>query len=179
MLPELMLLGFAIWTLVLLFATVGVYRWSRIFRGSARISEFRADQITGQDWYQRSMRAHANCVENLPVFATLVYVLHAGGIVSPAVNAACAVVLAARIAQSLVHVCFVQTDRVNSVRFAFYFVQFISFFVLTTVIVTHLSLHRDPASLSRFQVPRAYGGQAAAAACCPGARPPEAHRTRA
>ena len=81
------------------------------------------------------MRAHANCIENLPVFAVLVYVLRAFGIVSPAVDPLCAVILAARIPQSLVHVCFAQTDRVVSVRFAFYLVQLLSFCALIALIV--------------------------------------------
>jgi len=59
MLPELMLLGFAAWTLVLLLTTVGAYRLSRVFSGRAGMSEFRADQVEGQDWYRRAMRAHA------------------------------------------------------------------------------------------------------------------------
>jgi uncharacterized MAPEG superfamily protein len=134
MLPELMLLGFAAWTLVLLIATVGVYRLSRISRGRAGMGDFRADRVEGQDWYVRSMRAHANCVENLPVFAVLVYVLRASGIVDPAVDPLCAVILAARISQSLVHVCWRQTDRVVSVRFAFFFVQLLSFCVLIALI---------------------------------------------
>ena len=134
MLPELMLLGFAAWTLVLLITTVGTYRLSRILRGRAGMSDFRADQVEGQDWYRRSMRAHANCVENLPVFAVLVYALRARGIVDPAVDPLCAVILAARIPQSLIHVCFAQTDRVVSVRFAFFSVQLLSFCVLIALI---------------------------------------------
>jgi hypothetical protein len=47
----------------------------------------------------------------------------------------CALILAARIPQSLVHVSLVQTDRVVSVRFAFYFVQLLSFCVLVALIV--------------------------------------------
>ena len=134
MLPELMLLGFAAWTVVLLVTTVGAYRLSRVIRGRAGMSEFPADQVEGQDWYRRSMRAHANCVENLPVFAVLVYAVRALGIVDPAVGPLCAVILAARIPQSLVHVCFAQTDRVVSVRFAFFFIQFLSFCVLIALI---------------------------------------------
>jgi uncharacterized MAPEG superfamily protein len=134
MLPELMLLGFAAWTLVLLITTVGAYRFGRILRGRAGMGDFRADRVEGQDWYVRAMRAHANCVENLPVFAVLVYVLRAFGIVDPAVDFLCAAILAARIPQSLVHVCFAQTDRVVSVRFAFYFVQLLSFCVLIALI---------------------------------------------
>ena len=73
MLPELMLMGFAAWTLLLLLTTVGAYRLSRVFLGRAGMSEFPADHVEGQDWYRRAMRAHANCLENLPVFAVLVY----------------------------------------------------------------------------------------------------------
>jgi uncharacterized membrane protein YecN with MAPEG domain len=135
MLPELMLLGFAAWTLLLLLTTVGVYRLSRVFRGRAGMSEFPADQVEGQDWYRRSMRAHANCVENLPVFAVLVYALRAAGIADPAVDALCAVILVARIHQSLVHVCLAQTDRVVSVRFAFFFIQFLCFCGLIALII--------------------------------------------
>jgi len=135
MLPELMLLGFAAWTLMLLMTTVGSYRLSRIFRGRAGMGDFPADRVEGQAWYVRAMRAHANCIENLPVFAVLVYALRACGIVSPAVDPLCAIILAARIPQSLVHVCFVQTDRVVSLRFAFYFVQLLSFCVLIALIV--------------------------------------------
>ncbi|MDM0106329.1 MAPEG family protein [Variovorax sp. J22R24] len=134
MLPELMLMGFAAWTLVLLLATVGAYRLSRVFSGRAGMSEFRADHVEGKDWYQRAMRAHANCLENLPVFAVLVYVLRACNVIDVAVDPLCVVILAARIPQSLVHVCFAQTDRVVSVRFALFLAQFLSFCALIALI---------------------------------------------
>jgi len=41
------LLGFAAWTLLTLFTTVGVYRWARILPGRAAISEWRADEVQG------------------------------------------------------------------------------------------------------------------------------------
>lgn len=72
-LPVWMLVGFAAWTVLLLLATVGVYRWSRILTGRVAIREFRADQIEGAEWYKRAMRAHANCVENLPAFGAIVF----------------------------------------------------------------------------------------------------------
>src|SRR4051794_30405525 len=102
--PVWMLLGFATWTLVLLLGTVGVYRWSRILSGRVAVSEFRADRVEGDDWYKRAMRAHANCVENLPVFGSIVFALHAGYVMGPTVDSLATVVLAARIAQSVVHV---------------------------------------------------------------------------
>jgi uncharacterized membrane protein YecN with MAPEG domain len=134
MLPEMMLLGFAAWTLVLLLTTVGAYRLGRVFRGRAGMGDFRADRVEGQDWYVRAMRAHANCVENLPVFAVLVYALRACGIEDAMVDPLCAAILAARIPQSLVHVFFAQTDRVVSVRFALFFIQFLGFCVLIALI---------------------------------------------
>jgi uncharacterized membrane protein YecN with MAPEG domain len=137
MLPELMLVGFAAWTLLLLLTTVGSYRLSRVFRGLAGMSDVPADRVEGQDWYVRAMRAHANCVENLPVFAVLVYALRACGIEHPAVGPLCAVILAARIPQSLVHVCLAQTDRVVSIRFTFFFIQFLGFSALTALIALH------------------------------------------
>ena len=138
-LPVWMLVGFAAWTVLLLLATVGVYRWSRILTGRVAIREFRADQIEGADWYKRAMRAHANCVENLPVFGAIVFGLHVGNVGSALVNALAVAVLVARIMQSLVHVCFVQTDIVTSVRFGFFFVQIVSFLWLTVILLTELS----------------------------------------
>ena len=137
--PVWMLVGFAAWTVLLLLATVGVYRWSRILTGRVAIREFRADQIEGAEWYKRAMRAHANCVENLPVFGAIVLGLYVGNVGSALVNALAIAVLVARIMQSLVHVCFVQTNTVTAVRFGFFFVQIVSFLWLTLILLTELS----------------------------------------
>jgi uncharacterized MAPEG superfamily protein len=139
MLPVWMLVGFAAWTVLLLLGTGGVYRWSRILTGRVAIRDFRADQIEGADWYKRAMRAHANCVENLPVFGAIVFGLYVGNVGSALVNALAVAVLVARIMQSLVHVCFVQTDIVTSVCFGFFFVQIVSFLWLTVILLTELS----------------------------------------
>ncbi|WP_207265902.1 MAPEG family protein [Pseudomonas sp. GW101-3H06] len=128
--PMWMLLGFAAWTLLLLVATVGVYRWVRILFSNVPIGSFRSDQPEGEDWYRRGTRAHANCVENLPVFGAIVFVISALGIDSLAVNLLSVIVLIARVCQSLVHVSHVQTDRFVAVRFAFYCVQLVCFFAL-------------------------------------------------
>jgi uncharacterized MAPEG superfamily protein len=131
--PLWCLLGFASWTVLLLLTTVGVYRWSRILTGRAPIAEFRADRVVGEDWYCRAMRAHANCVENLPVFGALVFVLHAAGIASATADSLCVVIVLARIVQSLVHVSVVQSNAVVSVRFAFFLVQIVGFLWLAVI----------------------------------------------
>lgn len=133
--PVWMLLGFAVWTVILLMTTVGVYRWSRILTGRVPIREFRADHVEGEDWYRRAMRAHANCVENLPVFGAIVFALHAAGVGSAAADWLSVAVLVARICQSLVHVSFVQSNPVVAVRFSFFFVQLLCFLSLAWLVV--------------------------------------------
>ena len=128
--PVWVLLFFAGWTLATLLGTVGVYRWSRILSGRAPIRSFRADRVEGPDFYARAMRAHANCVENLPVFGAIVFGLYAAGVTSPVADALCIAVLVARVCQSLVHVAFEQTNAAVSVRFAFFLAQIASFFWL-------------------------------------------------
>jgi uncharacterized MAPEG superfamily protein len=138
--PVWTLLGFAVWTVILLLATVGVYRWSRILTGRVPIRDFRADQVEGEDWYRRAMRAHANCIENLPVFGAIVLALYVGGVHSPVANYLSMSVLVARVMQSLIHVCLVQTNAVVSVRFAFFLVQLASFLSLTVMVVRQVGL---------------------------------------
>ena len=135
--PLWMLLGFAAWTVLLLLATVGWYRWSRILTGRVAIRDFRADQVEGEDWYRRSMRAHANCLENLPVFGAIVFVMYATGVGGPAVNYLSISILVARVAQSLVHVCLVQTNTVAALRFTFFLFQLVSFLALIVIVVRH------------------------------------------
>ena len=132
-----MLLGFATWTLFLLMATVGVYRWVNILFRKAAIASFRSDQLEGAGWYQRGTRAHANCVENLPVFGAIVFVISAMSIHSPVVDALCTIVLIARICQSLVHVSHVQTDSFVAVRFSFFSVQLACFLALIVIVACH------------------------------------------
>jgi hypothetical protein len=135
--PAWMLLGFAGWTLLLLVVTVGTFRWSHILTGRRRISDFRADGTDGQDWYLRATRAHANCVENLPVFAAVVFALQAVHATGAAVDAMATIVLVARMAQTLVHVSWRVSDRTVSLRFSFYLAQAICFFALGAIAVGH------------------------------------------
>jgi len=137
--PEWMLLGFATWTLMLLMAIVGVYRWVNILLRGASISSFRSDRLEGAGWYQRGTRAHANCVENLPVFGAIVFAIAAVDVEGWLVDLLCTIVLIARICQSLVHVSHVQTDAFVAVRFSFFSVQLVSFLVLIAMVVQHVA----------------------------------------
>jgi uncharacterized MAPEG superfamily protein len=134
--PVWSLLGFAAWTVLLLVCTVGVYRWSRILTARAEVAGFPADAAGGEDWYRRATRAHANCIENLPVFGAVVLGLVVSGVGGAVVNSLSIVVLAVRIMQSLVHVCFVQTNAVVAVRFTLFSVQAVAFLALIGMIVS-------------------------------------------
>ncbi|MGV6806843.1 MAG: MAPEG family protein [bacterium] len=134
MFPLWMLLSFAVWTVLVLLFSVGIYRWSNILTGRIPIREFRGDKVEGSDFYLRGMRAHANCVENLPVFAAIVLVIYASGIQSQAVDLMCGIIVAARVFQSLVHLAVPQTNGVVLVRFVFFFAQPICFLGIALIV---------------------------------------------
>ena len=131
--PVLVLLGFAAWTLLILAASVGVYRWSLILTGRASIVEWWADTGQGSDWYRRAMRAHMNCIENLPVYGAIVVALTVAEVRSPLVDGLSVSMLAARLGQTLTHVGLPPTNASASLRFAMFFVQLICMFAMAAV----------------------------------------------
>lgn len=132
--PVLVLLAFAGWTLLVLFGTVGVYRWSRILTGRTSIAEWRADVPQGSDWYQRAMRAHMNCVENLPVYGAIVVALVATGLRSTVIDNLALVMLAARVAQTVAHISLPNSTTAASIRFALFFIQIVSMIAMGAMI---------------------------------------------
>ncbi|HUQ36812.1 MAG TPA: MAPEG family protein [Aestuariivirga sp.] len=148
--PVLVLLGFAAWTLLILIASIGIYRWSRILTGRASMAEWRTDLPQGSDlyqramraqssgWYQRATRAHMNCVENLPVYAAIVVALMATGLQSPVIDRLAVIMLAARLVQTLVHIMLPPTNAATSLRFAFYFVQALCMIAMGAILVMHM-----------------------------------------
>jgi uncharacterized MAPEG superfamily protein len=128
--PVWVLLLFAAWTLLLLFLTIGYFRWSRILTGRATIREWRPDLEQGTDWYKRAMRAHANCLENLPIYTAVVIALLVTKADSPWLDALAVVLLIARILQSLLHIGSEQTELIVGVRFVFYAIQIVCMIIM-------------------------------------------------
>lgn len=118
-----MLLGFAFWTLLLMVIGIGVYRWTMIFRGAAELTSFPGDVPHGSVAYRRLVRAHANCLENLPVFAVIVLVGAITGLHPAGTDALAALTMGARIVQSSVHMLFPERNATVAVRFSFFLVQ--------------------------------------------------------
>jgi uncharacterized MAPEG superfamily protein len=131
--PVLVLLGFAAWTLLSMFATIGVYRWSRILSGRAEIAEWRADVPQGSDWYQRALRAHMNCVENLPIYAAVVIALLAADVQSAVIDGLAITMLLARVGQTSVHIALPASTASASLRFSLYLLQVVCMLVMGTM----------------------------------------------
>lgn len=118
-------LAFAGWTLLVLVGTVGVYRWSQIFSGRSRVADWKADEPQGSEWYRRAVRAHMNCVENLPVYGSVALAAVATGVHSQFLDAFAIAFMVARICQTSVHIALKQTETVASLRFGLFLVQIV------------------------------------------------------
>ncbi len=133
--PVWVLLGFAAWTIATLLGSVGVYRWSRILTGRAGLSDFPADAPHGEQWYRRAMRAHANCVENLPVYGAIVVALVATGLRSEFLDGLAILLLTARVLQTLVHIALPESDSSVGIRFRFFLTQLVCMATMAAVVV--------------------------------------------
>jgi uncharacterized MAPEG superfamily protein len=136
LLSQWALLGFASWTLLLVLIGIGVPRLSQVMKRQARPNSFDPSVPHGSERYQRSMRAHANCVENLPVFAALVLLGSTLGVTESSFQAAAVIVLPARVLQSSVHIASGR-NRAVLARFAFFSVQLFCFGAMIALLIAH------------------------------------------
>lgn len=92
---------FIVWTLLLM-ALMEVIRSKIALQGTVSANEFRPDNANLSPFMQRLARAHANCIENIPVLGGLLLIAIVSGreyITDPLAY----VLVAARFAQSLIH----------------------------------------------------------------------------
>jgi uncharacterized MAPEG superfamily protein len=131
------LLGFAVWTMLVVVVGIGLPRVSAVLARRAAPKSFVADVPHGSERYRRTMRAHANCVENLPIFAVLVLIARSISLESTPFELLAMAVLPARIAQTLVHVASGSNQAVL-VRFWFFSTQVVCFAVMAIILVASL-----------------------------------------
>ncbi len=81
-------------------------------------------------WAERMMRAHANAVENLVIFAPLVLALHATGLSTPATANACMVYFFARLAHYVIY-----TLGLPLLRTVAFFIGFVAQMVLALTLL--------------------------------------------
>lgn len=96
------LVWFALWAIVLVLG-IGAMRFRELRKGATPDS-FKAGERHGSDVYWRLYRAHANTLENLPVFAAIVLTAWVVGMETKTFNQLAVTVLVARIVQSLIHI---------------------------------------------------------------------------
>jgi uncharacterized MAPEG superfamily protein len=131
--PLYSLLGFIVWTMLVVLFGIGTPRVSAVLARRAAPKSFTADVPHGSERYRRTMRAHANCLENLPLFAALVLIARAISLENAVFEALAVAVLPARIAQTLVHVAS-GSNRAVIVRFVFFSLQFLCFLGMAAIL---------------------------------------------
>ena len=76
------------------------------------------------------MRAHANFLENLPIYTVVVIALLVTSAESPWLDGVAIILLIARIVQSLLHIELQQTELVAAARFGFYAIQIVCMVIM-------------------------------------------------
>ena len=132
--PLRCLLAVVAWTIVLVVALT-VARLRHLARGGS-VRDFGVPDDRRLVW--RLYRKHANCVENLPLFAAVVLVGAVARRASPALDVLAVAYVSARVAQSLSHVAPGAGLRFN-VRFGFFAVQLACLAGFLIVLVLPLS----------------------------------------
>jgi uncharacterized MAPEG superfamily protein len=132
--PAYALLAFAMWTIAILVFGVGLERWSLILAGKAELKSFPGDVPHGSPLYRRASRAHANCVENLPVFTAIVLAGLLSGVRSSAFDGLSVAVVAARVLQTTAHLASGDNAAI-AIRFGFLCVQLAAFVWMGTLVV--------------------------------------------
>ncbi len=114
------LTGFIAWTLALL-VLMEVMRTKMVITGEVPANGFVPDNANLSPFMQRLARAHANCLEGLPIFGGLMLVALVtgrGGLTDPLAP----VLLGARVIQSTIHVASLSNVAVT-LRFSAFAVQ--------------------------------------------------------
>ena len=121
--PLWCLLGFVAWTLLLVTA-IGVTRGLQVLSGKMQANQFPSGSPHGGDAYWRLNRAHMNCLENLPIFASVVLTASVLQLQSSTLDTLATIVLLARIGQTTAHLSSGSNMAVN-VRFTFFLTQIV------------------------------------------------------
>ncbi|HYH96447.1 MAPEG family protein [Hyalangium sp.] len=117
----LSLLGFTAWTLLLVLGVV-LYRSTMVLGGRSRANAWsRTQPSPDPEILQRMSHAHANCLENLPLFAAVILTAAVTGKLA-LTDPLAGVYLALRICQSAVHLTGTSHWQVF-IRFSFFLPQ--------------------------------------------------------
>ncbi len=130
----LALLGFLVWTLVLLVLMELIRSWL-VLTGRVEANGFRPDNAGLSPFMQRLARSHANCLEGLPLFGGFMLVAVVAG-KTHITDPLAIFLLVARILQSAIHLASTSPMAVMA-RFTAFAVQMV---IATTWAIKLLSL---------------------------------------
>ena len=116
------LLGFISWTLFLLLLMEGL-RVRLVASGTIPPNGFNPENSNLSPFMQRLARAHANCLEGLPLFGGVMLLAAIAG-KSSITDPLAYVLLGARVLQSVIHLASISVPAVNA-RFAAFAVQLV------------------------------------------------------
>ena len=119
---EIAFYGLIFWQLIMLFS-LATYRCTQALKGKMPAGGFSPFGNGGKDLETRITRAHANCYENIPLFAVVLAASYFAG-KSQLTDGYAQVLLGARVAQSLIHIMSTSQNAIT-VRFIAYLVQII------------------------------------------------------
>lgn len=114
------LTGFVAWSLALL-VLMEVIRSKMVMTGEVKANGFNPENSNLSPFMQRLARAHANCVEGLPIFGGLMLIAVVAGH-SSVTDSLAMVFLGARVVQSLIHLSSLSAMAVT-LRFSAFAVQ--------------------------------------------------------
>lgn len=114
------LLGFVVWTLFLLVLMEAIRSWL-VLTGAVPANGFNPENTNLSPFMQRLARAHANCIEGLPLFGGLMLVAEVAGR-SAVTDPLAWALLGARVLQSLIHLASTSPAAVTA-RFIAFSVQ--------------------------------------------------------
>ena len=138
--PQWTVIAFAAWTLLILLFGIGMRRLHLIFSGEAAFTSFPGDTVHGGTAYRRAVRAHANCVENLPVYAAIVLVAETARLQPSHMDVLALCFIICRIVQSSIHILLPETNSTVAIRFTFFSVQVVAMIWMMTSMAS-LGLH--------------------------------------
>lgn len=116
------LTGFVVWSLSLL-VLMEIIRAKLVVAGTFPATAFNPQNSNLSPFMQRLARAHANCIEGLPIFGGLMVIALISGKSAITDPLAC-VFLAARVLQSIIHLSS-QSSLAITLRFAAFTVQMV------------------------------------------------------
>jgi uncharacterized MAPEG superfamily protein len=114
------LTGFVAWSLALL-VLMETIRSKMVMTGEVKANGFNPENSNLSPFMQRLARAHANCVEGLPIFGGLMLIAVVAG-QSAVTDSLALVFLCARVVQSLIHLSSLSAIAVT-LRFSAFAVQ--------------------------------------------------------